>query len=134
MSGARVFISYSHDDSEWVRQFAQALKELNVTVWLDEWQIAAGDSLRDALEVGLRESDAIIAVLSPSNAARPNTFFELGFAIGMGKRLIPVVSRDMDRSKIPFDLKSRRYLIKGSPDETAREVAGAVKDKEANDK
>ena len=45
MSRPNVFISHSHEDSEWVCQFAEALKELDVAVWFDEWQIKAGDPL-----------------------------------------------------------------------------------------
>lgn len=132
MSRPKVFISYSHNDSEWVREFANALKDLNVAVWLDEWEIAAGESLIDALEAGLRESAVIVAVLSPSNVVSPNVLFELGFAVGMGKRLIAIFSRDVVTSTIPFDLRSRRFLIQGRPDETAREVAAALKREEEN--
>src|SRR5207302_3905691 len=97
-------------------------------------RIAAGESLRTALETALRESDAIVAVVSPSNARSPNVYFELGVALGMGKRLIPIVSEDLDRSAIPFDLRLRRFVTKGSPEEAAREVAEAVKgQKDATD-
>ena len=128
MSVPKVFISYSHNDAEWVRAFADALRQEQVEVWLDEWEIKLGESLRDALEAGLRQSDAIVAVVSRSNARNPNVFFELGAALGMGKRLIPVVSNDLEESLIPFDLRTLRYVIKGPPPETARLVAAAVKE------
>ena len=127
MSEPRVFISYSEDDSDWVRQFAEALRRDNVAVWLDVLQIHAGDSLTDAIEAGLRNSDAIVAVLSRSNARRPNTFFELGLALGTGKRLIPIVAQDLEAVDIPFDLRARRYLRKGEPEAAAREVAAALR-------
>ncbi len=127
MSEPKVFISYSHDDAEWVRKFAEALRQENVNVWLDEWQITAGESLREAIEAGLRSSDAIVAVLSPSNVRRPNVFFELGVALGMGKRLIPIVSQDLENATLPFDIRVRRYVAKGAPDVAAREVAAALR-------
>jgi len=127
MSTPRVFVSYSHDDAEWVRDFAEALKTQDVAVWLDEWQIPPGESMRDALEEGLRESDAIVAVLSARNATRPTVLFELGVALGLGKPLIPVVSPDLSGSAIPFDMRARRYVVQGAPRDTAREVAAALK-------
>ena len=127
MSEPKVFISYSRDDADWVSKFAEALRDQSVDVWFDVWKIHAGDSFREALEAGLRDSDAIVAVLSKSNALRPNTLFELGVALGMGKRLIPVVPSDLDSAGIPYELRSRRYLTKGAPAEVAREVAEAVK-------
>src|SRR5262245_41493996 len=107
MSEPKVFISYSDDDADWARQFAEALRDEQVDVWLDAWELHAGDSLPDALEAGLRGSDAIVSILSSSNAWRPNTFFELGVALGTGKRLIPIVAQDLDSSLIPFEVRSR---------------------------
>lgn len=131
MGDPKVFLSYSHDDSEWVRQFAEALREQGVDVWFDRWQVRWGDSLSDALEAGLRGSDVIVLILSRANARRPNVLFELGVALGAGKRLIPIVPADLENSAIPFELRSRRYLAKGAPGETAREVAEALRGKAA---
>jgi nucleoside 2-deoxyribosyltransferase len=131
MTEPKVFISYSHDDAEWVRRFAEALRQQDVSVWLDEWQVNAGEPLRDAIEAGLRSSDAIVSVLTRANAQRPNVLFELGVALGMGKPLIPIIPPDLESSAIPFGLRARRYLTKGAPDEAAREVAEAVKGKAA---
>lgn len=131
MSEPKVFISYSHDDAEWTRKFAEALRDQSIDVWLDTWQVQAGDSLGDAVETGLRESDAIVAVLSAANIRRPNISFELGAALGMGKRLIAIVPSDLDSSLIPFYLRSRRYLMKDAPNEAAREVAEALRGRAA---
>jgi hypothetical protein len=127
MSEPKVFISYSHDDEAWVRKFAEALRDQSVDVWLDTWQVHAGDSIRDALEAGLRGSDAIVSILSAANARRPNMLFELGVALGMGKRLIPIVPADLDTTVIPYELRTRRYVTRGAPDESAREVAEALR-------
>ncbi len=129
MSAPRVFVSYSHDDSEWVRDFAAALAHA-VNISLHQWRIPADelirDAMRDDLEQDLRQSDAIVVVLSPRYLTRPTLFFELGAALGLGKPLIPVVSPDLSRSAIPFDLHARRYLVQGAPRDTAREVAAAL--------
>ena len=127
MSGPSVFISYAHEDFEWVNKFANELKKNNISVWLDQWQITAGESLRDAIEKGLRESDIIIVVLSSSNVDQPSVFFEMGVALGMRKRIIPIISKEVESTKVPFDLRLRRYLMQGAPDETAREIVEALK-------
>jgi hypothetical protein len=120
------YISYSQEDATWVQEFAKALKDRNVEVWLDTWQLRAGDSLPDAMEAGLRGSDAIITVLSAANTRQPNILFELGVALGAGKRLIPIVPADIDGASVPFALRARRSLVKGAPAEAAREVAEAL--------
>src|SRR5437773_10033923 len=87
MEKPRVFISHSALDADWARSFAQARKQRGVTVWFDEFDVHPGESLRDALESGLRGSDVLVALLDPENPAKPALFFDLGAAIGMGKKL-----------------------------------------------
>jgi len=126
MSKPQVFISYSRGDAEWARSFAEALKQRGLRVWLDQFQIAAGESFREALEAGLRESDVWVALIDPGASLKPNLFFELGAAIGMGKRVVPIVPRDLDTSRLPLELRSRRCLLRDSPDDTAEELAHAL--------
>jgi hypothetical protein len=128
MSTPRVFISYSRNDSDWARKLAEALRKQDVDVWLDAWEVSPGEPWQEALETGLRSSDAVVVLVSNSVAHSPHVLFELGAALGTGKKLIPVLSEDLDSSTaIPFPLRTRRYLMKRSPDETAEEVATAIK-------
>jgi len=126
MSKRQVFISYSGADADWARSFAEALKRHGIAVWLDQDQIVVGESLREALEMGLRESDVFVALIDPVSSLKPNLFFELGAAIGMGKRVVPIVPREFDASKLPFELRTRRYLMRDSPEDTAEELAHSL--------
>ncbi|HBB87073.1 MAG TPA: hypothetical protein DC047_05615 [Blastocatellia bacterium] len=123
----QVFISHSNADSEWARLFADALRQHGIRVWLDQSQIKAGESLGEALEAGLRESDVLVALIDPQTSFRPNLYFELGAAIGMGKRVVPIVPRGLDDSKLPLQLRLRRYLIRESPENTAEQLADSLK-------
>jgi hypothetical protein len=61
------FISHASEDKDkFVRQLAQQLKEKNVSVWYDEFSLRVGDSLRKSIDIGLKESNYGIVVLSPS--------------------------------------------------------------------
>jgi len=128
MSDYQVFISYSHVDAdrEWVRAFADSLRKHGVTVWLDEYQVQPGESLREALESGLRGSDVIVFVMTPASVKRANLFFEIGAAVGMGKRVVGIVSRDLDLSLLPQPLRTRKFLIQASPEETANELIEGI--------
>jgi len=122
----KVFISHSHEDPEWARDFAQALRDRGIEVWFDEFAILPGESIRDAIESGLRESDTIVALIDPDALNRPALFFELGAAIGLGKKVIAVVPKDFDPSKLPQSLRLRRYLFRDSPERTANELVSAA--------
>ena len=119
----KVFISYSRPDIEWTRSFAAALQQQGVPVWFDEFEIAPGESLREALESGLRQSDIFVTVLNPESPARPALFFELGAAIGMNKRVVAIVPKDFDVSQLPLEFRLRKYLLRDSPEETASELS-----------
>lgn len=60
-----VFISHaSEDKDDFVRPFANCLKENGLTIWYDEFELQIGDSLRRAIDNGLINSRYGIVVLS----------------------------------------------------------------------
>ncbi|MBI1353759.1 MAG: TIR domain-containing protein [Acidobacteria bacterium] len=128
MNKPSVFISYEHSDEErdWVRRFAKSLDAQGVATWLDIAELRPGDDLRPAMEKALRTSDAIVLVLRRDAVGSPAVLFELGAALGMGKRLIPIIPRDLDPSVLPQPLRSRQYLLKDSPEETAATLASGL--------
>src|SRR5262245_3906408 len=119
----KVFISHAARDTEWARSFAKALKERGVSVWFDEFELQPGEPLRDALESGFRNSDGLVTLLDADAQAKPNLFFELGAAIGMGKRVVPIVPKEMDLNSFPLDFRLRRYLVRDTPERTAEELS-----------
>jgi hypothetical protein len=126
MAKTMVFISHSPGDSDWARSFARALKERGVTVWFDEFDVRPGESVRDALEAGLRGSDVLVPLLDAESSSAPNLFFELGAALGMGKRIVPIVPKDLDPKVLPLDVRLRRYLVRDTPEHTAEELSNTL--------
>jgi hypothetical protein len=61
-----VFISHASEDKEpFVISLAKALTDSGVRVWLDDFVLQLGDSLRRSIERGLRASRYGVVVLSP---------------------------------------------------------------------
>ena len=56
----------SEDKDDFVRPLAQALNQLGVRIWYDEFARNIGDSLSRAVDKGLAESSYGIAIISPS--------------------------------------------------------------------
>jgi hypothetical protein len=121
-----VFVSYGRNDGDWARQFADALKAQDVGVWIDKW-MPAGDEWVESIEPSLRESDALVVILSTQDALNPYISFEIGAALAGRKRLIPILSEDFSNGFVPLGLRNHRYLTKGSPEVAAHEVASALK-------
>ena len=122
MKKRRIFISHAGGDGEWVRAFAQSLKAQGVQVWLDELQIPAGERQEKAMEQGFRDSDVVAFVITSDNVRGPNLLFELGAAIAMRKRAVPIVSKEVEPSELPYPLRARRSLLRESPQETAKKL------------
>jgi hypothetical protein len=67
-----VFISYAGEDKAGVaRPLAAELRQLGLSVWLDEDELVVGDSLSESIEWGLAHSERGIVVLSRSFFAKP---------------------------------------------------------------
>jgi hypothetical protein len=62
----KIFISYSHVDSEFAQTLHNDLKIIGHDPWLDSYQITPGDSIVTKVQNGLRESSFMIVVLSNS--------------------------------------------------------------------
>lgn len=125
MEGPKIFISHSARDADWARSFARALNQRGLTVWFDESE-GPGESWRDALEARLRGSDVLVALLDSESSSRPSLFFELGAAIGMGKRIVSIVPKGMDPGALPLDVRVRRYLTRDTPEQTAEELSNTL--------
>jgi hypothetical protein len=126
MSQRSVFISHSARDADWVRSLAQALRKRGVTAWFDGFEVRPGESAPDTLEAGLRSSDLLVALLDEESWSRPNLFFELGAAIGMGKRVLAIVPKDVDPDAFPLEVNVRRYLVRDTPEHTAEELSNSL--------
>ena len=121
----KVFVSYSHREADWAKEFAKALTERGAQVWIDQFELKAGEHIREAIEKGLRDSEVFVVLVDPESIKNPSLIFELGAAIGMGKRVVAIVPRDFDPSQLPGSLRTRRYLVKTTPGATADELVTA---------
>ncbi len=108
---ARVFLSHSSKDKDFVRKLAADLTEVGHSPWLDEWEIRVGDCIITRVEGGIRECDYVVIVLSKSavestwvNREWKAKYWE---EIESGKKLVlPVLLETCERPPL---LASRLY-------------------------
>ena len=74
-----VFVSYSHDDSEFADRLVLDLRESEVPATYDKWVLRVGDSIIEKIADTVADSDGVIALLSP-NSVQSN------WVIGKGGR------------------------------------------------
>ncbi len=64
-----VFISYSHENKEFVDQLAMQLVRHNVHIWLDRWELSLGDSIIDKVQDAAEGASALLVILSKASVA-----------------------------------------------------------------
>lgn len=111
-----IFISYSHQDKEFVDKLAIQLVRRNVNVWLDRWELSVGDSLVEKVQDAVDGASALLVILSKASAGSEWCKKELsaGLLRELEERrvvVIPVMLEDCDipvfaRGKLFADFRS----------------------------
>ncbi len=123
----RIFISYGRNDATaFAGQLAKWLRQQNHEPWLDvENGIPVGAPFDLRIEMGITDSDALIAVLSPWSL-RPEGFCrnEILFAQSYKKLIIPVRIADVTP---PIQVVSLNYIDAATdPDTAFKELPAAI--------
>ncbi len=102
-----VFVSYARENSEFVLRLAQQLKENNIPIWLDQFDIQKGERWDRAIEAALDQATHILLVLSQASVDSENVRDEVDYAIDEGKQLVPILIEDC---KIPLRVRRHQHI------------------------
>ena len=124
METPKVFASYSHDSNEhkqWVLELCTKLVENGVDVFLDQWDLGAGDDLTLFVENGVRDSNRVLVICTDTyvrkaNAGEGGVGYErlivtaqLARDLGTNK-FIPIIRQSSAVEKTPTFLATRLYV------------------------
>lgn len=92
-----VFISHSTKDRWIARQMAALIEEggqeYGVKTFLDEKDIAGGDSIPDSIRRNIQECSEFVVLLSRYSVDRPWVLVEIGAAWALGKRIVAIIDK-----------------------------------------
>ncbi len=91
---AEVFISYASKDAIFADLTKMKLKEAGIRVWLDHGELRGGEEWRDSIDNGIASADVMLIILTPKSCDSPYVTYEWGFALGQGKKVIPILLED----------------------------------------
>jgi hypothetical protein len=103
---SNVFFSYSRADSNFTLQLATKLAEAGENIWLDQFDIEAGEKWDNEIQKALEMASTLVVILSSSSVKSDNVMDEVSYAIGKGKKVIPVL---IEECEIPFRLRRFQY-------------------------
>jgi hypothetical protein len=101
----QIFISYAHTDSDFVELLRIKLKEAGFTIWVDHTGIKAGTDWVKSLDDAIRDSVAVIVVMSPDSMNSHYVTYEWAFAHGLEKPIIPLLYKKTNSHKKLSDLQ-----------------------------
>src|SRR5215208_6753850 len=108
---ASLFISYSRKDIEAARKLTEAFKGQGLDFWIDWEGIPPTVDWWKEIEKGIEEADIFLFLISPDSARSKVCKQEIEHAVKNGKRLIPVVVRDVRADETPEELRRLNWIF-----------------------
>jgi hypothetical protein len=104
---AQVFISYSHEDHEFVSRLALDLEDRGADVWIDRMDLHAGTEWRERISQGVKDCTVFVPVVSPESLQSEWASRELDMAIEYDKPVLPLLYRP---ARLPERLSRYQYI------------------------
>jgi len=87
---AKVFISYDRDDSDFAELVQGRLEKAGHGTSMDIEILNAGDDWRDELDQAIRDSHALVVIMTPHAEVSEYVAYEWAFALGACVKIIPL--------------------------------------------
>lgn len=106
-----VFISYSHADKEKIDRIAAHLLRKRTNVWIDRWELKAGDSIINKVQEAVEGSSALLIMLSKASVESEWCKKELtaGLFRELDEKRVVTVPVLLEDCKIPMFLRDKMY-------------------------
>ncbi len=104
---AHIFISYKHEDADFAAMLIQQVEAAGFIAWIDRERLRAGEDWRLAIDRAIRESFALIVIMTPAAKQSEYVTYEWACALGMGVRIIPIL---LQRTPLHPRLEVLQYL------------------------
>jgi hypothetical protein len=132
----KVFISHSSKDEALAAKITSYLENAGLDVWYDKREIMPGDNWADKIAQGLRESDAMVILLTEGALSSEFMRRDIDYALSQKpfrRRVVPVfVGSPKDlQDDVPwiFDrLQSINLKANGGNEDELRQLAQVLKD------
>lgn len=92
---SHIFVSYSRKDIEFVRKFVNRLQR-TYRVWWDKIGIHGGEDWEKAIQIGVKNCELMIVILSPDSVESDYVRFEYETALKQNKIVMPIVHKPCD--------------------------------------
>jgi hypothetical protein len=133
----KVFISYSSKDEALATRIVASLEAAGLDAWYSKREIMPGDNWAEKIANGLKESNAMVVLVTPDALESDAVQSSISYALGekaFSNRLIPVLvgdSEDFPPERIPWifsRLKTIKLSKDGKNEEQFKKIVQVLKD------
>jgi hypothetical protein len=125
---SHIFISYSSKDSkadDGILSRLIARLRRNFKIWLDQTGITGGNDWQDALKQAIRDSSALVYIVSPNSVDSDWCQTEIKFAHSNGIPIIPYIYQKAD---VPFVISSIHHISHEDDPQAPEKLETALKE------
>jgi hypothetical protein len=108
---AKIFISYSREDSTFADRLAAALSARGFEALIDRTEVYAFEDWWQRIQTLVGRADTVVFVLSPDAVASDICQKEVAFAMSLNKRLAPIIWRRVDDKAVPEALRRLNFIF-----------------------
>jgi WD40 repeat protein len=112
-----LFISYSRKDIETARRLAETFRGHQIDFWIDWEGIPPTVDWWNEIEKGIEGADVFLFLISPDSAKSKVCQREVEHAAKNGKRLIPLVVKDIQAEEAPIELQPLNWIFLRAQDD-----------------
>jgi tetratricopeptide (TPR) repeat protein len=126
---AKIFVSYSRKDFEFVDKLDAALKAREFDTFVDRSEIYAFEDWWKRIQGLIAKADTVIFTLSPDAVASDVCAKEVAYAAALNKRFAPIVYRRVPNELIPEVLRRLNFVFFDEPSQfevSANQLAEAL--------
>lgn len=107
-----VFISYSSQDAPRTVVFAERLKSLGHSVWLDKWEIRPGHNVSQRIERGLQDSEFLILMVSHASIVSGwvEQEWRQKFSEEISSKQVKTICVRLEQCEVPPMLRGKLYV------------------------
>lgn len=124
----KVFLSYARKDSSLAGKITSALETKGFDVWNAETEVLPGDNFAEKISDALKDSDAMVVLLSPASLESNYVQWEIEYALGnkaYKQRVIPVLvgsEENISSDSIPWILRKLQMIRLTEPEQADEEI------------
>jgi len=110
-----LFVSYSRKDTEFARRLTDRLKAEELESWVDWQDIPPSVDWMNEIKRGIEEANIFLFLVSPDSITSDICAEELTHGILNGKRIIPVIVREIEAETAPKSISHLNWIFFSRP-------------------